>query len=104
MKPVVPTTAWMPCSAANARLLAGRLEVGEVDDDLGAGVDERGGVGGDVQVAVDAGGVTEVETGVQRVDRGDELELGVAEDGLAHGGAHAACRAEHPDLDHRPRL
>ena len=104
MKPVVPTTAWMPCSAANARFSRAASRCGEVDDDLGPGVDEGRRVRRDVQVAVDPSRVAQVEPGVQRIDRGDELELGVAEHRLAHGGAHAARRAEHPDLDHGARL
>ena len=40
-KPVVPTTAWMPCSTQNRRLSITDVGVGEVDRDLGAGVDQR---------------------------------------------------------------
>ena len=40
----------------------------------------------------------EVDAGVQRVDRGHELELGVVEHRPADRGAHAARRAEHTDL------
>ena len=41
--------------------------------------------------------------GVVRVDRGDQLELGIVGDRLAHGRAHAPAGAEHPDPDHRRR-
>ena len=35
-----------------------------------------------------------------RVDGGDQLEVGVAHDHFADGGAHAAGGAEDPDPDH----
>ena len=92
---MVPTTAWRPCSAAKARFCARRLGDGEVDDDLGARVDERLGRRRHLEVRVDVGHPAQVDARVERVDRGDELEVGVALDGLAHGAAHAAGRAEH---------
>ena len=49
---------------------------------------------------VDVGHAAQVDAGVQRVDRGDELELGVGLDGLAHRAAHAARRAEDAHLGH----
>ena len=97
VKPVVPTTAWRPCSAAKARLLARGVGDGEVDDHLGAGLHQRLGGGRHLEVRVDVGDPAQVDAGVQRVDRGDELEVGVGLDGLAHGAAHAPCRAEDPD-------
>ena len=43
----------------------------------------------------------EVDAGVMRVDRGDELHVGRVEHGLAHRRAHAPAGTEHPDADHR---
>ena len=40
VKPVVPTTAWMPCSASHRRFSRAASTLREVDDDLDAGVDE----------------------------------------------------------------
>ena len=40
-KPVVPTTAWMPCAMQNSQVVHHHVGVGEVDDRLGAGVDQR---------------------------------------------------------------
>jgi hypothetical protein len=44
--------------------------------------------------------LVEVDAGVVRVDGGDELELGVVDDGLADGPAHAPTGSEHTDADH----
>ncbi len=41
VNPVVPTTAWMPCSAATGQVLSCRVGHREVDDDFGAGLDQR---------------------------------------------------------------
>ena len=47
----------------------------------------------------------EIDARVERVDRGDELEVGGRRcTRLAHGRAHAAAGAEHPDPDHRRRV
>ena len=81
-------------------VLAGGVEHGEVDRDLGAGVGQRTGMAGHLQAGVDAV-LAQVEPGVHRVDGGDELELGIGEHGAAHGGAHASGRTEHTDSDHR---
>ena len=70
VRPVVPTTAWMPCIASHGTVVRAAVGDGEVDDDLGAGVGERPGLGGDRDALDDpAGGA--------RIDGCDELELGV---------------------------
>ncbi len=85
-------------------VLACGVDHGEVDRDLGAGVGQGNGIGGDLQArGVDAD-LAQVDARVQRIDRGDQLEPGIVEHRLAHGGAHAPGRAEHADSDHRLTL
>src|SRR5207245_8798468 len=86
---------------APRQVLAGRVDHGEVDGHLGARVLE--GLGGTRHL--DAGRLDaelpEVDADVVRVDRRDELQLRVVDDGTAHGRAHASGGAEDADLDHR---
>ena len=85
---------------APREVVAGGVDHGEVDRDLGAGVGERVGAGAtSAGRAVDAE-LAQVDARVMRVDGGDELELGVVEHRLAHRGAHAPACAEHTDSDH----
>ena len=85
---------------APREVLASAVDHGEVDRDLGAGVEEHVGI----RCHVDAGAtdteLPEVDACVVRVDRGHELELGVVDDRAADRGTHAAAGAEHADLDH----
>src|SRR5437660_4187539 len=81
-------------------VLLGRLQHGEVDHDLDAGVLEAVVVRRDHEAGhVEADGLTQVEAGVVGVDGGHELQVGIAHDRLAHGGAHAPGRTEDADLD-----
>ncbi len=56
-----------------------------------------------MEVGVDLHGVAQVEPGMVRVDRGDQLEVWVGEHSLADGRAHPAGCAEHPDPDRHGR-
>ena len=77
---------------------AGRVEVGEVDRDLGAGLGQRIGIGRHDQPGhVDADRFPQVGSGLLGVDRRHQLELGIGGHGLAHGCAHAARRPEDTD-------
>ena len=46
-------------------------------------------------------GGRQVDPRMVRVDGGDELELRIGGDGLAHRATHAPGRAEHPDASHQ---
>ena len=61
---------------------------------------ERVGARRDLDARAADAELPEVDTGVMRVDRGDQLELGVVDDRAADGRAHAPAGAEHADLDH----
>ena len=100
-KPVVPTTAWMPTPASQRQVLAGGVDLGEVDDHVDLGVEQGLGAGGQLQRQVEAGrpGAGRARRGTGR--RRDQLEVGVVGDRLAHRGAHAPAGAEHTDPDHR---
>ena len=99
VNPVVPTTAWIAVLGRDqARFSRAASRLGEVDHHLGPGVDaaprRRRPRAGRLSTPAD---LAQVDAGVERVDRGDQLELGVGEHGPAHRGAHAPRRAEHPD-------
>ena len=93
-----------PVLGAPAQVGAGRVELGEVDDHLDAGVEQRLGVGGDVEV----GTATPVtlrrsipawwgSTAPARV------EFRIVGHRAAHRAAHPPAGAEHPDTNrHRP--
>ena len=99
VKPVVPTTAWTPCAATPAKVLARRAHHGEVDADLGVRLGQRVGTLADHHVRTGHG-----LPRVMRVHRGHELAVRSFEHRLTHRGAHATTRAEHSDLDHPRRL
>ena len=80
-KPVVPTTAWMPCSMQKREVGHHDVGVGEVDDRLRAGRHQVG------QVVVD-------------VDARHQLEVVGRLDGGADLAADLALSAEHADLPH----
>ena len=103
MKPVVPTTAWTPCSAHHIRFVARRGDHGEVDRHLGPGIAQRLGLGRDLEVLVDAVHLAQVDAGVERVDGGHQLEVGIVAHRLAHGGAHPPARTEHSHAHHGAR-
>jgi hypothetical protein len=44
--------------------------------------------------------LTEIDTRVVRVDRRDQLELGILVHRRAHRGPHATAGTEDPDSDH----
>src|SRR5581483_4460772 len=81
-------------------VLLGRLQHGEVDHHLNAGVGQPLVVGADHEAGhVEADRLAEVKAGVVRIDGGDQVELGVVDDHLADRRAHAAGGAEDPDPD-----
>ena len=100
VKPVVPTTAWMPCSAAKARFSREASSTVKSTTTSAPASTSASARRRDVEVAVDLGGHAQVEAGVLRVDGRDQLELGVGDHRLAHRATHAPGRAEHPDPDH----
>ena len=65
---------------APREVLASSVDDREVDRDLGARVEERIAVRRDVEARTRNTELAEVDTGVLRVDRCDELELGVVDD------------------------
>ena len=78
-----------------AQVFAGRVDVREVDGHLGLGPQQRVGRRTHLDVErLDLGDLADVEPGVERIDRRDELEAVIAGNGLAHGDAHAATGAE----------
>ena len=85
-------------------VLARGLEHGEVDRDLGPGVGERVRDTQDLQTGCGDAELGEVDPDVERVDGGDEVELGIVEHRLADGLAHAATGAEHAHSGHAARL
>ena len=97
MKPVVPTTAWTPFDAAQARFSVRCVEMGEVDHDVRLGLAERLGVGQHEQVQVEPGHLTQVQAVVVRVGGRDELEVGISRNRRADRAPHAPACAEHPD-------
>ena len=86
-------------------VLPGRVDLGEVDDHLDAGLEQRLGVGRHLERQVEPGDLAQVEPGVVRVDGGHQLELGVVGHRPAHGATHAPACAEHTDASAvmRPR-
>ena len=84
------------------QVLAGRVDLGEVDGHVDPGIEHRLGAGRHLQGQVDADHLAQVEPGVERIDGHGQLELGVVRDGLAHRGAHASACPEDTDPDHRP--
>src|SRR5437588_142655 len=85
---------------APAQVLLGRLQHGEVDHDLDASVGQALCVGRDHQARhVEADGLAQVEAGVMGIDGGDQLEVGLSDDQLAHRGAHAPRGTEAADPD-----
>ena len=105
MKPVVPTTAWTPCSAHQRRFSrAASTWVKSTATSAPASLERRG-VGRDLEVGLSTpGDLPQVEAGVVRVDGGDQLEVGVGRDGPAHRGAHPAAGPEDPDAQHGDTL
>ncbi len=103
MNPVVPTTACTPLFREPDEVLPGGVDLGEVDRHLGAGLVQCLGPGGHLQVLVDPGHLAQVDAGVERIDRRDELELGIVAHRLAHGRAHPATGAEHSYAHHGAR-
>ena len=85
-------------------VLARRVGDGEVDDHLRAGVDERVGRRGHLEVRC-----RRRRPGAGRCPRAcgstaaTSSSVGVGRDGLAHRATHAPCRAEHPHPDHVAR-
>ena len=79
-KPVVPTTAWMPCSMQKRRL----------------SITTSGWVKSTTTCGARAGELLEVVAGV---DRGHQLGVGRRLDGPADLGADLAARAQHADPD-----
>ena len=81
------------------QVLARRLEVGEVDDDVDPGPLERADVGSHREVghAGAAGHQMEVDPLVMGVDRGDQLGRTIRGDSSTHRAAHAATGTEDPD-------
>jgi hypothetical protein len=51
---------------------------------------------------IHSGHVSDIETGVVRVDGGDQLQLRVVGDGPADGRSHPATRPEDPDTHSDP--
>ena len=76
--PVVPTTACTPLSAHHAMLSRAASTTVKSTATSAPGVGERAGVTGHLQAGVDPT-LAQVEPGVHRVDRGDQLELGIVE-------------------------
>ena len=81
-------------------VLAGGVDHGEVDHDLGLGVGERVEMRRDLHAGRVDTELAEVDARVQRVDRGDELELGVVEHRATDRRAHAPCRSHHTHANH----
>ena len=85
---------------AEPEVLARRVDHGEVDRDLGRRVDECVRTSGDLQAGAAQPELIEIDARVVRIDRGNELELGVGVHRLADGRAHATAGTEDPDADH----
>ena len=94
VKPVVPTTACMPCIASHGTVTRAASATGEVDDDIATGVGQR------PQITRQRDPVAGF-TDRLAVDRGDEFEIVVQPDGDARGSAHLSARTDNTDLDLR---
>src|SRR5262249_44411335 len=85
------------------QVLACCFEHREVDSHLRPRVGQRLGCRRDVQPRAVETDLIEVDAGVLRVDRGDEVELGIVDDRLADGPAHPPACPEHPDPEQGAR-
>ena len=85
---------------APPHVVSGRVDDREVDRDMCAGRFEGVGLGRDLQAGAGNAELLQVDAGVQRVDRRDELHVGRVVYRPAHRRAHTPGRAEHADLDH----
>ena len=102
MKPVVPTTAWTPCAAHQRRFSRAAPTTVKSTATSTPASTSASGFADDLEVGAAHPELVEIDARVVRVDRRDELELGVVEHRPAHGRTHAPTGAEHPDPDHRP--
>ena len=99
LNPVVPTTACTPLSAHQAMLSRAASTTVKSTATSAPASASASGVARHLQARVDPA-LPQVDPRVHRVDRGDELELGVVEHRVAHRGPHAPGRAEHTNSDH----
>ena len=101
LNPLVPTTACTPLSAHHVEVLARGVDHGEVDRDLGAGVEERVGARRDVDARRRrrraAGGRCRRGSGSTAATSSSS---GSSSDRAAHRRTHAPAGAEHADPDH----
>ena len=97
-KPVVPTTACTPCSAHQSRLSRAASTTVKSTATSASASTSASALRAICMLGASTPNCRRSMPGVERVDRGDELQLGIAEHRLAHGGAHASRRAE----DRRP--
>ena len=91
---------------APGQVLAGGVEVGEVDGHLGLGPGQRLHVRRHLQAAqLGPGHAPQVDPGVQGVDGGHQQHIRIADHGPADGRPHPPAGPEHPHSDrHGERL
>jgi hypothetical protein len=85
-------------------VVPGRVEDREVDRHLGVGVAQCLWRCRHLEARAVEAHLVEVDTRVMRVDGGDELELGIVDDGLTHVLAHSPTGAQNANPDHEERV
>src|SRR2546430_13074170 len=98
-------------TGAPFEVLPSRVENREVDRHLGVGLAQGLWARRHLEARPVDPYLVEVDARVMRIDRGDELELGIVNDGLADMLTHSPTGPENADPDHpllllrrRPRL
>ena len=85
LSPVVPTTACTPCIASHGSVTRDGVGHREVDDDVALRVGEGPQLTGDTDAVA-------LPARRRRIDPGDQRQLRVGGDGIAHGRAHPPAR------------
>src|SRR5207247_704187 len=81
-------------------VLARRVDHGEVDRDLRIRILQHARLGGDLEMRVVHAELIQVDARVERIHRGDELEVGRVEHSPTDGRTHPPARSEDPDANH----
>ena len=98
MNPLVPDDGVDPVRRTPGEVLAGRVEVREVDDDVEiVGLGERC---RDEQIRLDTGEVGDPRTDRSRIDRGGQHEVVLGVNGPTDLGSHTTRSAAHSDSCH----